>query len=59
MPLISCPDCNNKISDRAESCPHCGLPAKYFNASGKYDNAVSDSVVLLDMTAKKNQAAEI
>lgn len=31
MPLILCPDCNNKVSDRAELCPHCGLPSKYFN----------------------------
>jgi len=33
MPLIFCPECNSKISDRADSCPHCGLPAKYFNIS--------------------------
>ena len=30
MSLISCPECKNKISDYAEFCPHCGLPAKYF-----------------------------
>ena len=30
MALIICPDCKNRISDRAERCPHCGLPAKYF-----------------------------
>ncbi len=26
MPLITCPDCNREISDRAPACPHCGLP---------------------------------
>jgi transposase-like protein len=26
MPLTTCPDCNNQISDSAESCPHCGRP---------------------------------
>jgi len=26
MTLILCPECNNKISDRAISCPSCGFP---------------------------------
>ena len=30
MALITCPECKNLISDRAETCPHCGLPAAYF-----------------------------
>lgn len=30
MALITCPECKNQISDRAEKCPHCGLPSKYF-----------------------------
>lgn len=30
MPLISCPECDKSISDLAEACPHCGLPAKHF-----------------------------
>ena len=30
MALIKCPECGNSISDRAEKCPHCGLPAKFF-----------------------------
>jgi len=38
LALIICQECNNKISDRAESCPHCGLPAKYFNTSLISDN---------------------
>jgi len=28
MPLIHCPDCNQQISDRAESCIHCGAPLR-------------------------------
>ena len=23
--IISCPECNNQVSDQADSCPHCGL----------------------------------
>ncbi|MCR5457456.1 MAG: UvrD-helicase domain-containing protein [Clostridiales bacterium] len=30
MALIKCPDCGNQISDKAERCPHCGLPSSYF-----------------------------
>lgn len=30
MALITCPECKNQISDRAEKCPNCGLPSKYF-----------------------------
>lgn len=30
MALITCPECRNQISDRAEKCPRCGLPSKYF-----------------------------
>lgn len=26
MALINCPECGNKISDKALSCPHCGFP---------------------------------
>ena len=34
MALIKCPECQNSISDKAEKCPHCGLPAEYFNVAG-------------------------
>lgn len=33
MALISCPECGKQISDKAECCPHCGLPARYFAAA--------------------------
>lgn len=35
MSLIHCPECGNSISDRAEKCPHCGLPASYFSSLSK------------------------
>jgi len=28
MALINCPECQKEISDKAESCPHCGCPIK-------------------------------
>ena len=30
MNLIHCPDCDRDISPRADFCPHCGCPSKYF-----------------------------
>jgi len=26
MPLISCPECEREVSDKASTCPHCGGP---------------------------------
>ena len=26
MALISCPECEKEISDKADACPHCGFP---------------------------------
>lgn len=25
MTLVSCPECNKQISDKAPTCPHCGV----------------------------------
>ncbi len=41
MALIKCPDCQNRISDRADRCPHCGLPAQYFIAKQEQPEAVT------------------
>ena len=32
MGLIKCPDCKNKISSSAPTCPHCGRPMKGNNS---------------------------
>jgi hypothetical protein len=34
MALITCPECGQKISSQASSCPHCGAPAKKVTAAG-------------------------
>ena len=34
MALITCPECGQKISSQANSCPHCGAPAKKVAAAG-------------------------
>ena len=37
MPLVSCPDCNTQVSDKAPACPKCGHPfaAQTVQATGK------------------------
>ena len=35
MALIKCPECKNSISNKAEKCPHCGVPASYFADLGQ------------------------
>ena len=55
MPLIFCPECSKKISDRAEACPHCGLPSKYFGSVvSNHDVAVTISNALPDLSALRN-----
>ena len=26
MALITCPECGNQVSDKAKTCPNCGIP---------------------------------
>lgn len=40
MALIECPECKNKISDQADSCPKCGYELKA-PASGEKKNKIS------------------
>ncbi len=28
MALITCPECGNQVSDKADNCVHCGCPIK-------------------------------
>jgi hypothetical protein len=36
MALTTCTDCGIEISDRAKTCPHCGLPIKLEIGCGTY-----------------------
>lgn len=58
MPLINCPECQKRISDRAEACPHCGLPAKFFSPS-KTDASAKEPLLAkqktsIDLSALRN-----
>ena len=45
MPLITCPECNHQVSDRATACPNCGCPMQ--NASSR-DTATGVGVQIAD-----------
>ena len=34
MALITCPECNRQINDRATTCPHCGYPMQDDSSRG-------------------------
>ena len=40
MALISCPECDKQISDKAETCPHCGIKLKTFKNHEKYSQII-------------------
>lgn len=41
MALINCPECKKQISDKAECCPHCGLPKTYFVTQKDQEKSVT------------------
>ncbi len=44
MALIKCPECGKSISDKAEKCPHCGIPSEYFPKNGQKVENNSESI---------------
>jgi len=36
MALIKCEECSKEISNRAKTCPQCGLPIKFEAGCGTY-----------------------
>lgn len=36
MALITCPECNGQVSDKATTCPHCGYPIAANNPQEQY-----------------------
>ena len=57
MALIYCPECKKQISDKAEACPYCGLPYKFFVSNkeeplGKIDNNIIDPTLITETDHK-------
>ncbi len=49
MALISCPECNNQVSNTAEACPQCGAPI----AGAKEGHAAGNVLTTTQETSKK------
>ncbi|WP_455714122.1 hypothetical protein [Anaerosporobacter sp.] len=49
MALVACEECGREISDRAESCPHCGCPI----------SKLSDKVTSINMYTYNGQTYDI
>ena len=56
MALITCPACGNKVSENANSCPHCGEPIKAASTNREVDSGTETFSVQggnrLELTAK-------
>ncbi len=45
MALIDCPECEQRVSDRAEACPHCGFPVRKELALKRRGSQAEDEVL--------------
>lgn len=54
MALIYCPECKKQISDRAEYCPHCGLPKTYFAPTSDQEKVISAEEIEENPKPNKN-----
>lgn len=46
MSLIKCPECKKEVSDKAESCLHCGYPIKPLNFIVKFKIPISPKSIV-------------
>lgn len=60
MALINCPECGRQISDKAENCPGCGLPAAYFynEAANSHNLKISDTSPANETYSVTDQSSE-
>jgi hypothetical protein len=49
MALVNCSECNKEVSDKASSCPHCGVPI----ASVRETRAAGSPLTTVQETSKK------
>lgn len=49
MALIKCPECGKEVSDKANSCPHCGYPLIKINKEVKrqIEKPANDKTVII------------
>lgn len=47
MAMIQCPECGEKISDKAIICPHCGLPLEDENPNIGAGRSIIGIIILI------------
>lgn len=45
MALITCPECNGQVSDKATTCPHCGYPIAANTPQEKYAFCIKSQII--------------
>lgn len=60
MALINCPECDNKISNKANACPHCGLPKNHFfgEENNNVIGEISPKILYLNFIEKNSELFE-
>jgi hypothetical protein len=61
MALISCPECNQSISERAVACPHCGNPMARAlpELATAHVSVTEESVVTTQATGKGPKTVQV
>lgn len=55
MALVECPECSNKISEHAISCPKCGCPTTHLKKTSTSGRNPEDSKEGFTFTTKRNE----
>jgi uncharacterized C2H2 Zn-finger protein len=53
MSLIQCPECGNKISDKADSCPQCGFILDEHQYYKEFEKSGKEKPTTIELTGKK------
>lgn len=57
MALIDCPECGGQVSDRAPTCPHCGVPIAAASASPAANSAAATTLEAASSPLPEAQSA--
>lgn len=55
--LVTCPECGNRVSDRASACPSCGCPIEVI--LGRFQMRVFDPETMTGKTEADDRAIEV